>query len=404
MSTLVLATRDVDFEARVRDEYAGTLNGDLTYWHENLPLGDDVPRTVEDLAARATVVALGPDLPIEAALELTAAFDRAHPEVSVVIIATPTADLMRAALHAGARDVIAADTGPGEIRAAFERAEEAAEARRARIDTSDGPDTDTAKVMAILCPKGGAGKTTTATNLAVGLAQVAPHEVVIVDLDLQFGDVAAALRLEPEHTICDVVRLADTLDAAGLKAYLTPHQSNLYALCAPASPGEADDLTAEQIHAVLGLLAQSFRYVVIDTAAGLDEAAIAGIEHATDFILLSATDVPSVRNTRKEVEALRVISKPSQRWHFVLNRADARTGLNLNAIEMAVGLSVDVAIPSSRAVPVSMNQGMPVIASDPKAAVALAMAQLVRRVSPGASEQGPDLSDEPRRKKVKVKR
>jgi pilus assembly protein CpaE len=98
--------------------------------------------------------------------------------------------------------------------------------------------------------------------------------------------------------------------------------------------------------------------------------------------VLSATDVPCVRNTRKEVEALRQLSTPDQRWHFVLNRADARTGLNLAAIEKAVGLTLDVAIPSSRTVPVSLNQGSPLIISEPRRPVSLAMAQLVRRVAP----------------------
>ena len=111
--------------------------------------------------------------------------------------------------------------------------------------------------------------------------------------------------------------------------------------------------------------------MVIDTASGLDEHTLAALEFATDLILISATDIPSIRSTQKEIDALRVIGKPDQRWHFVLNRADARTGLTIAAIETAVGINVDVAIPSSRAVPLSLNRGMPVIESDPRAPVSL---------------------------------
>ena len=136
---------------------------------------------------------------------------------------------------------------------------------------------------------------------------------------------------------------------------------------------------------MVALLAESFKYVVIDTASGLDENTLTALEHATDLLLISATDVPSIRATVKEIEALRVIGKPQHRWHFVLNRADAKTGLTIPAIERTVGINVDVAIPSSRSVPLSLNQGEPLVLSDPRSAVSLAMLQLVRRLAPQAA-------------------
>jgi pilus assembly protein CpaE len=141
-------------------------------------------------------------------------------------------------------------------------------------------------------------------------------------------------------------------------------------------------------------------YVVIDTPSGLDESTLAALEYTTDVVLLSATDVPSVRSTRKEIDALRIIGRPEQQWHFVLNRADARTGLTIGAIEQAVGVSVDVAIPSSRSVPVSLNKGVPIIEADPRAPVALAISQLVHRFVPPAS----DGTSKPAKRKVKAGR
>jgi pilus assembly protein CpaE len=290
----------------------------------------------------------------------------------------------------GARDVIAPDAPAPELRAALERAFETASHRKEIFDTNDDEAADTPRVIISLCPKGGAGKTTLSTNLALGLAKAAPGEVVIVDLDLQFGDVASALGLRPELSFADATRSLDALDATTLKAHLTSHPDELFVLCAPASPTEADDLTVAHVERVLTLLVQSFKYVVIDTGSGLDESTLAALEFATDLLLLSATDVPSVRSTRKEIDALRVIGKPNQQWHFVLNRADAKTGLTIPAIEKAVGVSVDVAIPSSRAVPVSLNQGEPVISADPRSTVSLAMQQLVSRFAPPSdpSENG----------------
>jgi len=387
MSRLVLATESAEFEQRVRDAFDGEMQGPLRYWRDDM-LGDP-GNAVRELGGRGVeVVALGPDVPDDRALALASAFDHARPDISVLIIAPPSKDLLQSALRAGARDVIAPDMAPGDLRAAIERAFDTATHRRAIFDNDehDNGDDERGRVIMAMCPKGGAGKTTISTNLALALAQVAPGEVVILDLDLQFGDVASALGLRPDLTFADAVRSLESLDATSLKAHLTVHpQDDLFVLCAPATPTESDDITVEQVQRVLDLLTESFKYVVIDTASGLDETTLAALEYATDLLLISATDVPSIRATVKEIEALRVIGKPQHLWHFVLNRADARTGLTIPAIERTVGINVDVAIPSSRSVPLSLNQGEPLVLSDPRSAVSLAMLQLVRRVAPKAT-------------------
>ncbi|MET0628969.1 MAG: AAA family ATPase [Acidimicrobiia bacterium] len=387
MSRLVLATADTEFEGRVRSAFKGEFDGQLRFWRDEL-LTDEPNHMIRHLAQDGVeVVALGPGLSDESAIELARAFDSTRPDISVVIVAEPSTDLLQSALHAGARDVIAPDAPTPVLKAAIERAFEAANARRVAFEADEAA-LDAPRVIATLCPKGGAGKTTVSSNLALGLAHVAPGEVVIVDLDLQFGDVASALGIKPEGTFSEAVKNLAKLDATRLKANLTHHDSGLFVLCAPATPTEVDDLTVEHVQKVLQLLTEAFRYVVVDTASGLDEYTLAALEYATDLIVLSATDIPSIRSTQKEIDALRVLGRPEQRWHFVLNRADAKTGLTIGAIETAVGVSVDVAIPSSRAVPLSLNHGTPVIENDPRAPVSLAMAQLVRRIAPQMNGNG----------------
>ncbi len=383
MSRLVLATDDTDFEQRVRKAFKGEVDGELRYWRRGM-LADGGSRMIQELGhLGAEVVTLGPGLATDAALGLARAIDHGRPDITTVIIAEPSTELLHSALHAGARDVIAPNAPTNELRSALERALTASSARRiAFADSAEEARGEATNVILALCPKGGAGRTTIATNLALGLARLDPGSVVIVDLDLQFGDVASALGIAPEATFTDATRALAELDATTLKANLAAHSSGLFVLCAPLTPTESDDVTIEQIDKVLELLIESFKYVVIDTASGLDENTLAAIQFATDLILISATDIPSIRSTQKEIEALRVIGKPNQRWHFVLNRADARTGLTIAAIETVVGINVDIALPSSRAVPVSLNRGMPVTESDPRAPVSLAMAQLVRRLMP----------------------
>lgn len=387
MSRLVLATESTAFEDRVRRAFDGSLacelNGDLRYWRDGFLRGDPMRAVSELLGRGAEVVALGPGLPADSALELARAFDSQRPEVGVVIVADPSPSLMRSALQAGARDVIAPDAPDEELRAALELALGTTSQRRRVLDGRAEPTTSTTRVITVLCPKGGAGKTTVATNLAVGLAQRVPGRVAIVDLDLQFGDVASALQLAPEHTVSDAVD-APELDATTLKVFLTPHRAGVYALCAPISPVEADDIDATDVQSLIELLATSFDYVVVDTASGLDEAALAALEASTDLVLLSAPDVPCVRGTRKEVDALEQIGSRSQQWHFVLNRSDARTGLSTNDIEATVGLQVDVSVPESRSIPLALNQGSAIVESDPRAAASQALLGLVDRFAPAS--------------------
>jgi len=234
-------------------------------------------------------------------------------------------------------------------------------------------------VIVVISPKGGAGKSVVASNLALGLAQVAPGKVVLADLDLQFGDVAGALQLVPDHSMADAARLNGNLDLTNLKVFLTPHPGNLYALCAPDSPADGEAVNPAQATKILKLLHEEFRYVVVDTGAGIGEHTLAAMEAATDFVLVGAMDVPSVRSLRKEVETLDQLGMVHQARHFVLNRADSRVGLDVADVEATIGLNVDVSIPSSRTVPLTFNQGTPIVGADPRSPVAKELMKLVGR-------------------------
>jgi len=378
---LVLATENVEFADRVRTAFDGDIDGDLRYWRDGLLRGDPSRAVRELVNGGADVVALGPGLPAHSALALARALDREQPEVGVVIVAEPSPALLRSALRAGARDVIAPDSPDSELRESFDLVLGSVTHRKEKLEGRSDVVTHTTRVITVLCPKGGAGKTTVATNLAVGLAQRAPGRVLIVDLDLQFGDIASALQLTPDHTMSDAV-LAPKLDATTLKVFLTPHHDDLYALCAPMSPVEADAIDAPDVQRVLHLLAASFDYVVVDTSSGLDECALAALEASTDLVLLSAPDVPCVRGARKEIDALEQLTTPGQRWHFVLNRSDARTGLRIEDIESTIGQRVDVAVPESRAVSIALNQGRAILESEPRSAPSQAFLALVDRIAP----------------------
>ncbi|HVM41345.1 MAG TPA: MinD/ParA family protein, partial [Acidimicrobiia bacterium] len=135
----------------------------------------------------------------------------------------------------------------------------------------------------------------------------------------------------------------------------------------------------ERVARMVKALGEAFPFVVVDTGSGLDEFTLAAGEVATDFVLVAVTDVPSVRCMRKEVEALDQIGMTTQSRHFVLNRSDRQVGLSFIDIEETVGMPIDVAVPSSVVVTVSMNQGNPLLASEDISPSSDALFQLVTR-------------------------
>jgi pilus assembly protein CpaE len=273
------------------------------------------------------------------------------------------------------------------LRESFDRAMETAQRRRQAMGIESGHQGPHKRVITVVSPKGGSGKTTVATNLALGLAGLGAGKVAIVDLDLQFGDISTAMRLMPEHSIADAARAGSTLDAMGIKVLLTPHPSGLFALCGPDSPAAGEEVRADTATRAIDLLSEEFQYIVVDTSAGLDEATLAAIEMSTDLVLLCTFDVPSVRSLRKVVQALDQLGMIHQRRHFVLNRADSRVGLATEDVEATVGMAVDVAVSSSRAVPLSMNQGSPLLESDPRSTVARQMLELTQRFTEAQVQQ-----------------
>ena len=398
MSGLLVATPSEAFAARLTEAFGTEAGGVRRYWREGLCRGDADAAVLELTRSEPEVVALGPAIDPDEALRLVEAFDAQRPDVMVVLVAEPSIQLLERALRGGARDVVPPDASIGDLRQAFAAALEAARRRRGGLVAVD-PTAPSRHVVCVIAPKGGTGKTTVSTNLAAGLAGHAPGEVVIVDLDFQFGDVAAALRLRPEHTFADVTRTPLSVDATTVKMFLTPSPLGLFALCAPEDPVEADAITPEHVRQVISMLAAEFRFVVLDTGSGLDDATLAALPLCTDIVTLTSTEVPSVRATRKEYELLDALGLTNQRRHFVVNRADAKVGLPVDEIEATVGAPADVTIPSSRSVPIAVNQGEPVI-TDRRSPAAAALGRLVSRFVPTAEPKAGLLRRAPKVKEV----
>jgi pilus assembly protein CpaE len=254
-----------------------------------------------------------------------------------------------------------------------------------KVNGDAPPQSRRTKVIVVVSPKGGSGKTAVSSNLAVALAQRHPGRVVAVDLDVQFGDLTMAFSLPVEHTLAQLARTSQ-VDATTVKLHLTPAPHGLFVLAGASDPVDADSIGHEHIRRVLPLLVENFDYVVVDTPAGLDERTLAALECATDLLLVSSLDVTSIRSLRKALDALDHMGVTADR-RLVLNRADSKVGLDPSDAEEAMGMTIACAIPSSREIPLSLNLGTPVVISKPKSPVANQLQQLALLYAPVESLQ-----------------
>jgi pilus assembly protein CpaE len=384
MSRFVLITPNNDFEKRLRLATSGMPGTLQVFQADYLPEGpQDILRQLA--GEPPEVLVLGPGLPVDDSLKLASVMDLQYPEISVVLVVPESSDVVIQAMRAGVRDLLDPSADPDTMRIMLERASLAAAGRRRGLAPGASEHADHGaggRVIAVMSPKGGVGKTTVATNLAIGLGQAAPMSVVIVDLDLQFGDVASGLMLEPQYTITDAVVGAASQDSMVLKTYLTVHPAGIYALCAPHNPVEMDRITGEHISRLLAQLKEEFHYIVVDTSPGLGEHVLATLEQATDAVWICGMDIPSIRGLRTGFQILNELNLMPPQRHVVLNMADRRAGLTLQDVEATIGAPVDVVLPRTKTMPFSTNKGVPVLQEGNRDPAAKGLRKLVDRFKP----------------------
>lgn len=395
MSRIVILTSS----AELLDRFGEALNGGGSAVHHLTAVAgissaaDPAELWDHDPAGPPQVVVLDCDaLGVASTLELATRLDEQCSAVSVVLVSADGAELALAALRVGVTDIMDPAAEHAEILSVVRRAVEVADVRAVQ---QLGPPSlalglpTTGRVISVVSPKGGVGKTTVATNLAVGLARSAPQATVLVDLDLQFGDVASGLSLDPEYFLPSAVSGPASRDTMVLKTFLTLHETGLYVICAPESPVEADSISAADVRQLLTMLASEFRYVVVDTAPGLSEHTLAAMDETTDLVLLSSMDVPGLRGLRKELDTLRQLDLLGKHCQVVVNFADPGAGLSVADVEATIGVAVDLMLPRSKAASASVNLGVPLLQSGARDPLARQLRSLVERFSQGGAPAKP---------------
>lgn len=245
------------------------------------------------------------------------------------------------------------------------------------------------RVIVVMAGKGGSGKSVVATNLALALTFAAGEDAVaIVDADLQFGDVALLLQMDPVRNLAEVALQVEDLSEARLDALLLCHESGLRVLPAPLQPAAADSIPGKSVVQVVEKLRRLYPFVVVDTGGVLDDVLLTLVDHADDVIVVVDMDLPSVKNARVALDILRAGGYPMERLRLVVNRINSKARLDLVELERSLGLRTAAAIPSDRLVPQSVNEGVPVVALSPRSRVARAFTHLAKQFLPGGLRQG----------------
>jgi pilus assembly protein CpaE len=370
-----------DPSAEVRDRLASLIHRD----EELVRAGSltEAEQALQHVRRGVRLVVLGPGLPPSEGLSFAEKVDHERAGVGTLLVAaTLETGLLREALRAGVSDVLT-------VAATAEEWDEAIERARARIDAehdlAEG-EGSRGRVVSVFSTKGGSGKSLVASNLAVIAAERSRQRVALVDLDLQSGDLAIMFQLMPALSIYDAAQGADRLDEEALQGYLTAHRSGVDLLAAPMEPSLAEQVDASAIDAILELLPTMYPLTVIDGPPMFTDQMLTALDRSDEIVLVGSMDVPSIKNLKLAISTMTQLGHPREKLRIVLNRADSKVGLRASEVEKSLGVEIDIEIPSSRDVPLSINQGEPLASSRPRSPVVQAIGQLAAALAPAVPE------------------
>jgi pilus assembly protein CpaE len=321
------------------------------------------------------VVLMDINMPDMDGIAATEAIRAKQPGVQVVILSVQSdQNYMRKAMLVGARDFLTKPPMGDELISAIRRAGEMAWIEKSKsaqvqavvasgnlgnIAGFGGPK---GKIITVYSPKGGAGCTTLAVNLALTLNN-GDTRVALVDGNFQFGDVAVFINEQGKNTVLDLAPRADELDPEIVEEVMVKHAaSGLHILAAPSRPEHAEKISSSQFSKVLEYLSQMYAYVVVDTASYLTDVTLAAVDLSDVIVLVTTQDIPSIKNCRLFLDLLQTLAVERGRILFVMNRYDKRIGITPERVAENLKQEVALTIPLDEATATkAVNRGVPFV-------------------------------------------
>ncbi len=318
-----------------------------------------------------------------------------NPVTQIVMLSVQgDSNYMRRAMLAGARDFLTKPPAVDELIAALRLAGKMAREERAksiaasqmvtgRLSLSTILPSTLGKIITVYSPKGGTGTTTLAVNLAITLrSEEAP--VLIVDGNLQFGDVAVFMNEQVRNSVLELAPRVDELDPDVVDEVIISHKaSGVQILAAPPRPEYADKVTPEQFKKLLEYLRTLYHYIVVDTSSGLSDVVLAAMDASDLIVLITTQEIPAIKSARQFLDVAEVLNIDINRILFVMNRFDRRIGILPEKISESFKHRIVAVLPfDERVVIPSVNRGIPFMLGDRSKPISkgiLALEGVVRR-------------------------
>jgi pilus assembly protein CpaE len=261
------------------------------------------------------------------------------------------------AMRAGVSDYLPKPVAPDALQAALTRVAQ----KLRKTDTSKSA--EPGRILSFFSPKGGGGSTTLATNLAILIHRITKKKTLLVDLDLELGESALVLGIQPRFSFVDFVENFRRMDASLLGSYIDRHPSGVHLLSAPFQPEKAEAITAEQIRRILGFLRQHYDYILVDTPRSFGPQTLAVFEQTELVFIVTTADLPSLRNIQRGIPLFKkVLTKGEDQLRLILNRYDPQDTVSVDDVERSLGLKVFWKISNDyEAVMGSVNAGKPIV-------------------------------------------
>src|SRR6476660_814810 len=300
----------------------------------------------------------------------------------IVLVTSASANaILSEALAAGIFDVVLLPQLTDGIVFTIKKANSLA-AGRGTSGSAKGSNAIDGKTVTLFSPKGGAGKTVLASNLASVFARHQGKRTLLLDLDLQFGAAAIMMGIEPEKTIYDLVMARRELDSDALAGYVTAHQSGVHVLPAPLRPEDAELVTEERLGHLFAVAKESYDVIVVDTPPFFHGPVLSTLDRTDQLVLVASMDVPAIKNVKLTLQTLDLLHYPKDRRHLLLNQTGSKVGLKRNEVERALDLKVAFELPSDKDVPSSVNRGVPVALASPRAGIVKSMGEIADKLIP----------------------
>ncbi|MDX1388133.1 MAG: AAA family ATPase [Acidobacteriota bacterium] len=284
----------------------------------------------------------------------------------IALGSTDSPQLILQAMQAGVTEFVGKPIDSNQLSDALERVLRKT-GRQARRRTSTP-----GHLLMVFSAKGGTGSTAVAANLATELHRLSRKRTLLVDLDLELGESALVMGVEPKFSVVDLVRNFHRVDSRLLASYIERHETGVEILSAPYQPADYEAVSADRVRQVLQFLKQHFDYIVVDAPKTFTPATMGAFEEADRVYLVTTADIPSLRNLTRSINLVRSFGrKKADDWiRLLVNRFDPNQVVTTAEIEKTLGIEVFWTLRNDyKAVMSSINTGRPAV-SDPKSAFA----------------------------------